>query len=93
MSIYRVHFTWEEKTIVLKAKNLDLTHPYFVSIKDLIFAKSTSLIIDPNEDEVRKKFGEAHHLMIPIQSVSLIEECPEEESSNGGISLFSRPDN
>ena len=78
MSIYRVHFKWQDKDLQIKASSLDLTHPYFVSIKDLIFRKESKLIIDPSEDEVRRLFGESHHLMIPFQTVSLIEEFSEE---------------
>ena len=62
----------------LQARSLDLTHPYFVSIKDLVFPKGKSLIINPSEDDLRRAFGEANHLMIPFQSVSLIEELPDE---------------
>jgi hypothetical protein len=56
-----------------------MTHPYFVSIKDLIFPDTPKLIIDPTEDEVRNRFGNAEHIMIPFQSVSLIEEFADEE--------------
>ena len=80
MSIYKVHFTWEKKEVVLKARSLDLTHPYFVSIKDLVFIKESSLIIDPNEDDLKKAFGNTDHLMIPFQTVSLIEEIIDETS-------------
>ena len=31
MNIFRVHFTWKEKEYELKARSLDMTHPYFVS--------------------------------------------------------------
>lgn len=79
MSVYEVHFKWKEKEISLKAKSLDMTHPYFVSIKDLIFPDTPKLIIDPTEDEVRNRFGNAEHIMIPFQSVSLIEEFTDEE--------------
>ncbi len=79
MSVYEVHFKWKEKEISLKAKSLDMTHPYFVSIKDLIFPDTPKLIIDPTEDEVRNRFGNAEHIMIPFQSVSLIEEFADEE--------------
>jgi hypothetical protein len=79
VSVYEVHFTWKEKEISLKAKSLDMTHPYFVSIKDLIFPDTPKLIIDPTEDEVRNRFGNAEHIMIPFQSVSLIEEFADEE--------------
>ena len=82
MPIYKVHFTWKEKEVALKARQLDMTHPYFVSIKDLVFPKETKLIIDPTEDEVRNRFGASEHIMLPFQSVILIEEFKDEESMN-----------
>lgn len=60
-----------------------MTHPYFVSIKGLIFTKGSNLIIDPSEDELRHEFGEAEHLMIPFQSVALIEELDDSKSGSG----------
>lgn len=80
MSLYRIHFKWKEKEIVLSAKSLDMTHPYFVSIKNIIFPKEQKIIIDPNEEDVRKTFGEAEHIMIPFQSVTLIEELDEKDA-------------
>ena len=78
MSLYRVHFKWKEKDVTICARSLDLTHPYFVSMKDLLFPRETRLIIDPGEDEVRKQFADANHIMIPFQTVSLIEELTDE---------------
>ncbi len=77
MSLYRVHFKWKEKEMQLTAKSLDLTHPYFVSIKDIVFPEEKKLIINPSEDDFKKTFSEANHLMIPFQSVVLIEELSE----------------
>lgn len=88
MSLYRVHFTWKDKKIILKARNLDLTHPYFVSIKDLVFTKESRLVIDPNEDDVLKEFGASDHLMIPFQAVGLIEEISDENPQAGSLKLF-----
>ena len=79
MALYRVHFKWKQKEIQLMAKSLDLTHPYFVSIKNLVFPTGKKLIINPSEDDIRKSFGESDHLMIPFQSVMLIEELSNEE--------------
>jgi hypothetical protein len=93
MSIYRVHFTWKEKQVLLKARSLDLTHPYFVSIKDLIFTKTSRLVIDPSEDEVLKEFGGSDHLMIPFQSVILIEEILDRNPESGSVKLFVSKDN
>jgi hypothetical protein len=75
--LYRVHFKWKEKEISLQARSLDLTHPYFVSIKDLVFPTDKKIIINPSEDEVRRTFGESTHIMIPFQTVILIEEVEE----------------
>lgn len=79
LSMYRVHFKWKDKEIQLTAKSLDLTHPYFVSIKDLVFTDKKKLIINPAEDDIMKAFGNSKHLMIPFQTVLLIEEVDEQQ--------------
>lgn len=89
MSLYRVHFKWKEKDLLLRAKSLDLTHPYFVSIKDLVFPEGNGLIIDPAADEVRRIFGKADHLMIPFQTVALIEEYSDEKAEQSGAKVRS----
>ncbi len=78
MNIFRVHFTWKEKEYELKARSLDMTHPYFVSIKDLVLPEKNSVLINPADDEIRKNFSEVRQLMLPFQSVSLIEEFTED---------------
>jgi hypothetical protein len=78
--LYRVHFKWQGKEVQLTAKSLDLTHPYFVSIKDIVFKRDQQIIINPTAEDVRRTFGRAEHLMIPFQTVALIEEFPESES-------------
>ena len=65
----------------LVAESLDLTHPYFVSIKGIVFKEDGKLIINPSEEEIRRAFGEASHLMIPFQTVSLIEEFAADSGS------------
>ena len=88
MSLYRVHFNWKEKKIILNARSLDPHPPYFVSIKDLVFFKESRLLIDPNEDEVLKEFGGSDHLMIPFQAVGLIEEICDDNPQAGSLKLF-----
>ena len=85
MSIYRVHFKWKDKDLVLRARGLDLTHPYFVSITGIVFPEGKKLIIDPSEDEVRRTFGKADHLMLPFQTVTLIEEYKDGEPDLGPV--------
>ena len=78
MNVFRVHFTWKEKEYTLKACSLDMTHPYFVSIKDLVLPEESNVLINPADDEIRKNFGGVRQLMLPFQSVSLIEEFTED---------------
>ena len=81
VTLYRVHFRWRNKEVQLVAESLDLTHPYFVSIKGIVFKEDGKLIINPSEEEIRRAFGEASHLMIPFQTVSLIEEFAADSGS------------
>jgi hypothetical protein len=80
-----VHFKWKEKELILRARGLDLTHPYFVSITDLVFPEGKKIIIDPSEEEVRRTFGKADHLMIPFQTVNLIEEYKDGEPEERAV--------
>lgn len=81
MNIFRVHFTWKEKEYRLKARSLDMTHPYFVAIMDLVLPEESSVLINPADDDLRKQFGHVRQLMLPFQSVSLIEEFTEDPDS------------
>ena len=81
MNIFRVHFKWKEKEYILKAHSLDMTHPYFVCIKDLVLPKESPVLINPADDEIRRNFADVRQLMLPFQSVSLIEEYSKDPDS------------
>ena len=83
MSLYRIHFRWKEKDVSLRARGLDLTHPYFVSMTELQFPTENSRIIDPTQDELRRDFGSAKNVMVPIANVSLIEELDDSPPTPG----------
>lgn len=89
MSLYKVHFKWNNKDHKLKARILDLTHPYFVSVKDLVFTRESAIIINPGEDDLRKEFSQTDHLMIPFQSVSLIEEYMDGNPGASPVNIVS----
>ena len=88
MSIYKIYFKWKDKDVMLQAKGLDMTHPYFVSITGIVMPEKSKLIIDPSDDELRKTFGNSTHLMIPFQTVTLIEETNETPHSDEKIKPF-----
>ncbi|GAB6089732.1 DUF1820 family protein [Spirochaeta dissipatitropha] len=82
MTIYRVEFLYNDKKYSLKARGLDMTHPYFVSIAELIMPEE-KVIIDPETEDIRKKFGKTEHLMIPLQSIQLIEVFNSDPDKTG----------
>ena len=88
MPLYKVHFKWKDKEMELSARSLDLTHPYFVSIRDILLPEGPKLIINPAQDELLKTFGKASHLMIPFQTVQLIEELPDETPAPSRVRSF-----
>ncbi len=72
-----------------------MTHPYFVCIKDLILPEEKSYLINPADDEIRKHFGGVRQLLLPFQSVSIIEEYiedpdPKETASSTGKIISDR---
>ncbi|POR03099.1 hypothetical protein AU468_05985 [Alkalispirochaeta sphaeroplastigenens] len=84
---------WQEKLRTLKAKDLDMTHPYFVSIEDILFPSPSSVIIGPDDDELRRTFGDARSIMLPFQSVQLIEVLQEtRDVQPGKVIQFGKPE-
>lgn len=91
MPVFRVHFTWKEKARTLNCRQLDMTHPYFVSLEGLVFPEASKVIIGPDDDELRREFGSARGIMIPFQNVQLIESLEENpDTSNSKVIQFEK---
>ncbi|MCG8571277.1 MAG: DUF1820 family protein [Spirochaetes bacterium] len=81
MAVYKLHVKWKDKEITLKAKSLDMTHPYFISIKDIIWSKASKIVVNPVENELYEEFKQTKNLMFPLQSIILIEELYEKDET------------
>lgn len=78
--MFRVTFTVGEILYEILARNVDTdNHPYLVSVSDLEFEDKSSLIVSPNGDEARKRFGEVNQINIPVSELILIEEIPDRD--------------
>ncbi|CAM2067411.1 DUF1820 domain-containing protein [Sulfidibacter corallicola] len=71
--MYKVHFRLKEEEYQLVAESLDLTHPYFVSIKDMILDYEEGMVVNPHLEATKKRFADISSIMIPLQNVLLIE--------------------
>ena len=78
---YKVHFQLKDEEYELVADSLDLTHPYFVSIKDMDLSYEEGVVVNPHLENTKKRFQETNNIMTPFQSVSLIESVPARDSA------------
>lgn len=78
--MYKVHFRLKDENYELVARSLDLTHPYFVSIKEIVLDYDEGIVVNPHLENTRKRFQNATNLMIPFQNCDLIERVPDREA-------------
>ena len=74
--MYKVHFHLKDVEYQLVAESLDLTHPYFVSIKDMDLDYEEGLVVNPHLENTKKRFQDTNNIMIPLTNVLLIESVP-----------------
>ena len=86
--LYKVHFSLKNEDYELVAESLDLSHPYFVSIKHINLSYEEGFVINPHLENTKKRFKNAENIMIPLQNVGLIESVPEKERSASGGTLL-----
>ncbi|CAM2007826.1 DUF1820 family protein [Acanthopleuribacter pedis] len=97
--MYKVHFRLREEEYQLVAESLDLSHPYFVSIKDMILDYEEGLVLNPHLENTKKRFAEVASIMIPLQNVQLIEtlqDRPKKPRESGNFVVLpasDKPDN
>ena len=80
--MYKVHFSLKGEDYELVAASLDLTHPYFVSIKDMDLSYEEGLVLNPNLENTKKRFQDISTIMIPFQNVALIEQVPNKDKKS-----------
>lgn len=78
--MFKVYFKLKDTEFEIVAGDLDLSHPYFVSIKDFDLDYDKSLVVNPQLENTRKRFRDIETIMIPFQCCSLIEKVPERKS-------------
>jgi len=79
--LYKVHFRLKDTDYELVAASLDLSHPYFVSIKEMDLGYEEGLVVNPHLENTKKRFKDVGNIMIPFQNVSLIESVPARDKN------------
>ena len=79
--MFKVHFQLKDVEYQLVAGDLDLSHPYFVSIKEMDLSYGEGVVLNPHLENTKKRFENVLNIMIPLQNVLLIETVPSREKS------------
>ena len=78
-TVYRIFFTSQGKGYEIYARKVSQGEMYgFVEIEDIIFGEKSAIVVDPNEEALKKEFASVQRLMIPYHSVSRIDEVGKE---------------
>ncbi|MFN3604805.1 MAG: DUF1820 family protein [Leptonema sp. (in: bacteria)] len=76
---YKVLFYNQGKIYEIFAKNVMQSNLFgFLEIEDLIFGEKSNLLVDPNEDSIKKEFEHTKRLYIPIHSIIRVEEIDKD---------------
>ena len=86
--MYKVHFRLKETDYELVAESLDLSHPYFVSIKDIVLDFDEGLVVNPHLENTRKRFQDSTNIMIPVQNCSLIEKIRGRSKTKTNVTVL-----
>ncbi len=77
--MFRVTFTVLGEDYELLCRSIDFEeHPLFVILSDLHFEDQSEIIISPNGDKARRRFGGVNRVRVLSHHVHLIEEIPTE---------------
>lgn len=76
---FKVLFFNQGKIYEIFAKNVLQSNLFgFLEIEDLIFGEKSNVLVDPNEDSIKKEFENTKRLYIPIHSIIRVEEIDKE---------------
>ncbi len=79
--LFKVIFYNQGKIYEIYAKHVQQSNLFgFLEIEDLIFGEKSQVLVDPNEDSLKKEFEHTKRLYIPIHSILRIEEIDKEVS-------------
>jgi hypothetical protein len=78
-TVYRIFFTSQGKGYEIYARKVNQGEMYgFVEIEEIVFGEKSAIVVDPNEDALKKEFSGVKRLLIPYHSVSRIDEVEKE---------------
>ena len=96
-TLYRVRFLNEDKVYEVYAKHVYQGTLYgFVVIEGLVFGESSSVVVDPQEERLKREFEGVQQTYIPMHAVLRIDQVEKQGVSKisaveGKIASFPGP--
>jgi hypothetical protein len=96
MRIFKIVFLNQGKVYEIYAKTVLQGDLYgFVDVEDLIFEKTSTLVVDPSAEKLKEEFAGVYRTRIPIHAIIRIDEVEKhgpgkitELDSNSNITPF-----
>lgn len=77
--VFKIVFQSQGQVIELYARQVGQGALFgFVEIEELIFGVRSEIVVDPGEESLRREFGDAKRLFLPLHAVLRIEEVEQE---------------
>jgi hypothetical protein len=81
-STYRVIFHQQGQVVELYAHHVGQGGIFgFIEVEDLVFGAKSQMVVDPGEESLRREFGGAKRVFVPLHAVVRIDEVDHEGPS------------
>jgi hypothetical protein len=96
--LYRIRFINEDKVYEVYARHVYQGSMYgFVVIEDMVFGESSSMVVDPQEERLKREFEGVKQTHIPLHTVLRIDQVEKQGVSKispaaaGKVASFPSP--
>ncbi len=95
--LYKVRFVNEDKVYEVYAKHVYQGDMYgFVVIEDLVFGETSTVVVDPSEERLRREFDGVKQTYIPMHAVLRIDQVEKQGAAkisniDGKVAHFPSP--
>ncbi|MBX7058238.1 MAG: DUF1820 family protein [Leptospirales bacterium] len=84
--LYRVLFQNQGRVYELYARSVGQGGIFgFIEIEELVFGEKSQLLVDPNEDHLRKEFENTRRIFVPLHAVIRIDEVERDALARSRI--------
>jgi hypothetical protein len=95
--IYRIRFLNEDKVYEIYARHVYQGSMYgFVVVEDIVFGETSSVVVDPSEERLKREFEGVRQTHVPMHAVLRIDQVEKQgvakvQPLEGNVAVFPSP--